>query len=224
MSDATHPAPRRSLADTLELDKRLFGMIIAFAVLCLAFQLKTGGTFLSARNIFNISVQTVSVGIMATGMVFVIVARHIDLSVGSMLATCSAIMAMLQTQWLVPVSGLGTGVTLILSIVLGLGAGTLIGAATGWMVGYQRIPSFIVSLGGLLIWRNVAWYTTNGQSVALRDPRLLAFGGTEGVIGPMWSWIVGLAATALAALAVLAARRAKDATAFWSSRSGPKRC
>ena len=205
---------RRSLADTLELDKRLFGMIIAFAVLCLVFQYQTGGTFLSARNIFNISVQTVSVGIMATGMVFVIVSRNIDLSVGSVLATCSAIMGMLQTQWLIPVTGLGTGTTLVVSILVGLGAGTLIGAATGWMVGYQRIPSFIVTLGGLLIWRNVAWYTTNGQSVALRDPRLLAFGGTEGVMGPEWSWALGALAVLAASAAVLASRRGKKRHGF----------
>jgi len=210
MSDPT----RRSLADTLELDKRLFGMIIAFAVLCLVFQYQTGGTFLSARNIFNISVQTVSVGIMATGMVFVIVSRNIDLSVGSVLATCSAIMGMLQTQWLVQVTGLGTGTTLVVSIVVGLGAGTLIGAATGWMVGYQRIPSFIVTLGGLLIWRNLAWYTTNGQSVALRDPRLLAFGGTEGVMGPEWSWGMGVVAVLAASAAVLSARRGKQRHGF----------
>ena len=91
---------RRSLADTLELDKRLFGMIVAFVLLCVGFAFWTGGTFLSPRNIFNIAVQTVSVGIMATGMVFVIVARHIDLSVGSVLAMCSAIMAMTQAAWL----------------------------------------------------------------------------------------------------------------------------
>lgn len=219
MSDAgsaTQPAAqkRRNLADTLELDKRLFGMVIAFAILCAAFQVMTGGVFLTPRNIFNISVQTVSVGIMATGMVFVIVARHIDLSVGSMLATCSAIMAMLQTQWLVPVTGLGSGTTLVLSIAIGLGAGTLIGAVSGWMVGYQRIPSFIVTLGGLLIWRNLAWYTTNGQSVALSDPHVLMFGGTEGVLYPTWSWIVGLIGTGLAAMGVLSSRRSKQRHGF----------
>ncbi len=218
MSDVgtnSQPAPqRRSLADTLELDKRLFGMIIAFALMCVVFQFLTGGLFLSPRNIFNISVQTVSVGIMATGMVFVIVARHIDLSVGSMLATCSAIMAMMQTQWLVPVTGLGSTTTLILSIGLGLIAGTLIGAASGWMIGSQRIPSFIVTLGGLLIWRNLAWYTTNGQSVALSDPRVLMFGGTEGVLYPTLSWIVGVIGTAVAAMAVIASRRAKQRHGF----------
>ena len=99
-STAQQSAQRRSFADTLELDKRLFGMLIAFAILCGVFHLATHGTFLTPRNIFNISVQTVSVGIMATGMVFVIVARHIDLSVGSMLAICSAVMAILQTRFL----------------------------------------------------------------------------------------------------------------------------
>ena len=218
MSDAGEASQafpsRRSLADTLELDKRLFGMIVAFAILCIAFQFKTGGTFLTARNIFNISVQTVSVGIMATGMVFVIVSRNIDLSVGSMLAVSSALMAMMQTQWLVPLTGLGTFPTLALSIAFGLVTGTLIGAASGWMIGYQRVPSFIITLGGLLIWRNLAWYTTNGQSVALRDPRLLAFGGTEGVIGPMWSWILGLIATGLVAMVLLAGRKAKKQHGF----------
>ena len=72
---------RRSLADTLELDKRLFGMIVAFALLCVGFFFWTGGTFLSPRNIFNIVVQTVPVGIMASGMVFVIVVCHIYLLV-----------------------------------------------------------------------------------------------------------------------------------------------
>ena len=68
MSTADHGAPqkaaRRSLADTLELDKRLFGMIIAFAILCVVFHFATDGKFLTPRNIFNVSVQTVSVGIM----------------------------------------------------------------------------------------------------------------------------------------------------------------
>lgn len=218
MSNADHGAqlksPRRSLADTLELDKRLFGMVIAFAILCLVFHLATDGKFLTPRNIFNVSVQTVSVGIMATGMVFVIVARHIDLSVGSMLAICSAIMAILQTRFLPPVFGLGNPVILPVTIGVGLMAGTAIGAVTGWMVGYQRIPSFIVTLGGLLIYRNLAWYATNGQSVALTDPNVLMFGGSEGVLGPTVSWIIGAIGSAVAVVAVLNARRGKQRHGF----------
>ena len=207
-------AKRRSLADTLELDKRLFGMVIAFAILCIVFHVATAGKFLTPRNIFNVSVQTVSVGIMATGMVFVIVARHIDLSVGSMLAICSAIMAILQTRFLPPILGLGNPAILPITIATGLMVGTAIGALTGWMVGYQRIPSFIVTLGGLLIYRNLAWYATNGQSVALTDPNVLMFGGSEGVLGPTLSWIIGGVGSVIAVVAVLNARRAKQRHGF----------
>ena len=70
-----------------------------------------------------------------------------------------------------------------MTILIGLVVGTAMGALTGWLVGYQGIPSFIVTLGGLFVWRNVNWFTTNGQSVALTDPNLLMFGGTEGVLG-----------------------------------------
>ena len=207
-------AKRRSLADTLELDKRLFGMIIAFAILCIVFHFATGGKFMTPRNIFNVSVQTVSVGIMATGMVFVIVARNIDLSVGSMLAICSAIMAILQTRFLPPILGLGNPAILPITIATGLMVGTAIGALTGWMVGYQRIPSFIVTLGGLLIYRNLAWYATNGQSVALTDPNVLMFGGSEGVLGPTISWIIGGVGSVIAVVAVMNARRAKQRHGF----------
>lgn len=152
MSTADHGAQqkgaRRSLAGTLVLDKRLFGMVIAFAILCIVFHIATNGKFMTPRNIFNVAVQTVSVGIMATGMVFVIVSRNIDLSVGSMLAICSAIMAVLQTRFLPPIFGLGNPAILPITIAFGLLVGTGIGAMTGWMVGFQCIPSFIVTLIG----------------------------------------------------------------------------
>ncbi len=207
---------KRGLIETLELDVRLLGMLMAFAAVALVFTVWTGGTFLGPRNIFNISVQTVPVAIMACGMVFVIVARHIDLSVGSMLAMCSAIMAMSQVYWLPALTGLsyGSPVILIATVVIGLVAGTSMGALTGWLVGYQRIPSFIVTLGGLFVWRNVNWFTTNGQSVSLTDPNLLMFGGTEGVLGAPVSLVLGLIASAAVLYAIFSARRNKKRHGF----------
>ncbi len=209
-------APRRSFTDTLELDARLLGMLAAFAAVAVVFTIWTGGTFVGPRNVFNIAVQTVPVAIMACGMVFVIVARHIDLSVGSMLAMCSAVMAMSQSQWLPSLFGLeyGNPFILVCTILIGLAAGTAMGALTGWLVGYQTIPSFIVTLGGLFVWRNVNWFTTNGQSVSLTDPNLLMFGGTEGVLGATWSWILGLIAAAVAVFVALSARRNKQRHGF----------
>ena len=209
-------APRRSVIDVLEIDVRLLGMLMAFAAVALVFTIWTGGTFVGPRNVFNIAVQTVPVAIMACGMVFVIVARHIDLSVGSMLAMCSAVMAMSQSQWLPRLFGLEYGNPLILvaTILIGLVTGTAIGALSGWLVGYQRIPSFIVTLGGLFVWRNVNWFTTNGQSVSLTDPNLLMFGGTEGVLGATASWVLGLIAAAIAVWAIISARRTKERHGF----------
>lgn len=204
-------AARRGLFETLELDARLLGMLAAFAAVAIVFTIWTGGTFVGPRNVFNIAVQTVPVAIMACGMVFVIVARHIDLSVGSVLAMCSAVMAMSQTYWLPSLFGLeyGSPVILVCTMLVGFIVGTAIGALTGWLVGYQGIPSFIVTLGGLFVWRNLNWFTTNGQSVSLTDPNLLMFGGTEGVLGATASWILGFIASAVAVMAILMSRRNK---------------
>lgn len=215
MSD-TPNAPRKSLAQTLELDTRLLGMIAAFIVLSIAFNLLTDGRFLTPRNVFNLTIQTVSVAIMATGMVFVIVTRNIDLSVGALLATCSAVMAMMQTQILPDLLGIPLGSPLIapVAIVAGLATGALIGAFQGYMIGYLAIPSFIVTLGGLLVWRNTAWYLTNGQTIGPLDKTFQIFGGTNGTLGVFWSWLLAGLAVAFALYSIWSSRRAKLAHGF----------
>src|SRR5213592_5211972 len=77
-------APVAGLLRPLEVDTRMLGLVGALAVIWIAFDLLSGGTFLSPRNLWNLSVQSASIGIMATGMVLT-VSRNIDLSVGSML-------------------------------------------------------------------------------------------------------------------------------------------
>jgi D-xylose transport system permease protein len=221
MTDAAQTAPAararaKGLLATLEIDTRLLGMIGAFVALAIGFDLITEGRFLTPRNVFNLTIQTVSVAIMATGMVFVIVTRHIDLSVGSLLATCSAMMAMAQTvalpQWL----GLGLEhpATAPVAILVGLLTGVAIGAFHGWLVGYLTIPAFIVTLGGLLVWRNVAWYLTNGQTVGPLDENFQLLGGINGTLGETGSWIVGLICVVAALAALWKARAARIAHDF----------
>ena len=208
-------APRPTGFKALEIDTRLLGMIGAFVLICLAFDLASDGRFITPRNLFNLTIQTASVAIMATGMVFIIVTRHIDLSVGSVLATCSAIMAMTQTAWL-PAIGLDLGNPLIapLTIVVGLAAGAAIGAFHGWLIGYLTIPAFIVTLGGLLVWRNVGWYLTNGQTIGPLDTTFMQLGGIRGTLGETASWVVGGIAVALALWGLWSARRNKIAHDF----------
>ena len=216
LSDPSVTPKRRNGLAALEIDTRLLGMIGAFVIVCLVFNVLTDGRFLTPRNIFNLTIQTVSVAIMATGMVFVIVTRNIDLSVGSLLATCSAVMAMTQTVVLPDWLGLGLEhpLTAPVTIVVGLLTGALIGAFHGWLVGYLTIPAFIVTLGGLLVWRNVAWFLTNGQTIGPLDKHFQLFGGTNGTLGATWSWAVGALAVIAALFGMLTARRAKVAHGF----------
>ncbi len=211
-SDSTEPTRlKRGFFQTLEIDTRLLGMIGAFLLIALVFNILTEGRFLTPRNIFNLTIQTVSVAIMATGMVFVIVNRHIDLSVGALLATASAMMAMTQTAWLPNLMGLELGSPLIapIAIFVGIVTGIAIGGLQGWLVGYLAIPAFIVTLGGFLIWRNVAWYLTKGQTIGPLDETFQAFGGINGTLGETWSWVFGVIAVAATIWALIRSRRAK---------------
>lgn len=210
--DTAAQGPRnKGLFQTLELDTRLLGMIGAFVVLCLVFNYFTDWRFLTPRNVFNLTIQTVSVAIMATGMVFVIVNRHIDLSVGSLLATCSAVMGVLQTEIMPHLPGFDFGSPLIapIAILAGVATGILIGAFQGYLVGYLTVPAFIVTLGGLLVWRNVAWYLTNGQTIGPLDDNFKLLGGINGTLGTNWSWVVGILAVLATFYGQWVARRAK---------------
>src|SRR5450755_3049140 len=95
--------PRRSIRSLLlstEVDTRLLGMIAALAIIWIGFNIMSGGLFLTPRNLWNLSVQSSSIAIMATGMVLIIVSRNIDLSVGSLLGFLGYTMAMVQFQWI----------------------------------------------------------------------------------------------------------------------------
>lgn len=207
-------ALRRFVA-MLEIDTRLLGMLGALVAIWVFFDISTGGLFLTPRNLYNLSVQTASVAIMATGMVFIIVMRHIDLSVGSLLGFVGMVMGALQLHVLDPLLGTGNVLVTLLTIAAGLVVGAAIGGFTGFVTGYLAVPAFIVTLGGLLVWRGAAWLVTTGQTVSPLDPvyKLLG-GGPEGSLGAGWSWGVGLVAVAIALLLIVQTRRARATHGF----------
>jgi D-xylose transport system permease protein len=110
--------------------------------------------------------------------------------------------------------GLNHPLTAPLAIAAGVLTGIIIGSFQGWMVGYLGIPAFIVTLGGLLIWRNVAWYLTSGQTIGPLDESFLLFGGIGGTLGETWSWVLGIVAVVAAWVALWNGRRAKIAHEF----------
>ena len=178
-----------------ELDTRLLGMVGALLAIWIAFHLLSGGLFLTPRNLWNLSVQAAPVAIMATGMALVIIARNIDLSIGSMLGFLGMIMGVIQADLLPRLLGFEHPATWVIALAAGLALGVVIGALQGSLIAYLGLPSFIVTLGGLLVWRGAAWWVTSGQTVAPLDSRFrLMGGGTEGSIGATWSWAVGVLA------------------------------
>ncbi|OLP59474.1 sugar ABC transporter permease [Xaviernesmea oryzae] len=207
--------PVRRFFRATEIDTRLLGMIGALLIIWVSFQISTGGLFLTPRNLWNLTVQTSSVAVMATGMVLVIVTRNIDLSVGSVLGFCGMVMGVAQAQILPQYLGLGHPAIWALTLLIGLVTGAAIGALHGLIIAFLGVPSFIVTLGGLLVWRGATWFVTSGQTVAPMDPTFrLMGGGTEGSIGATASWIVGLVACLAIIWALLHARRQRKRFGF----------
>ena len=200
-----HGGPIRRFLQATEIDTRLLGMIGALLLIWGGFHIYGAifngqGAFLTPRNLWNLSVQTSSIGIMATGMVLVIVTRNIDLSVGSIIGVTGMAMGILQVEILPDYLGLGHWSIWIVTAIVGLALGALIGALHGWLIAYRGIPSFIVTLGGLMVWRGMAFISAGGKTISPVDPTFaLLGGGPYGAVGEMGSWIVGI----LACLGVL---------------------
>ena len=200
-----------------EIDVRMLGMVGALVLIWLLLHALSGGLFLTPRNLWNLSVQTSSVAIMATGMVLVIVMRNIDLSVGSMEGVIGMLMGVAQAHFLIRVVGMQAGDPWIwvIALLFGVLLGILIGAFQGFIIAYLEVPSFIVTLGGLLVWRGAAWWVTSGQTVAPLDSTFqLMGGGPRGSIGATWSWVVGIVACVAILLMLVNARRQRKRFKF----------
>jgi D-xylose transport system permease protein len=205
--------PIRTFLRATEVDTRMLGMIAALILIWVGFHFyglfaNGMGAFLTERNLWNLSVQTSSIAIMATGMVLIIVVRHIDLSVGSALGVTAMIMGVIQVWVLPQFLGNGHPAIWILTVLSGLIVGTLIGTFHGFLIAYLQIPSFIVTLGGLLVWRGAAWWVARGETIAPLDPNFaLIGGGPYGSIGAVGSWIVAAIACAGIFYMLLVGRR-----------------
>ncbi|MGC8424220.1 MULTISPECIES: xylose ABC transporter permease XylH [Mixta] len=174
------------------LNLQVLVMLAAILLIMLFFTWMTDGAYLSARNVSNLLRQTAITGILAVGMVFVIISAEIDLSVGSMMGLLGGAAAIFDV-WL--------GWPLPLTIVVTLALGLLLGAWNGWWVAYRKVPSFIVTLAGMLAFRGVLVGITNGTTVAPTSPAMSQIGQSYlpdgigfgfGVIGLglfiIWQW------------------------------------
>jgi D-xylose transport system permease protein len=207
--------PLQRFLKSTEIDTRLLGMVVALFSIWIGFEILSGGLFLTSRNLWNLSVQAASVSVMATGMVLVIVTRNIDLSVGSILGFVGMIMAVTQTRFLPGWLGYDHPLSWVVALSVGIVLGASIGAFQGLIIAFMNVPSFIVTLGGLLVWRGAAWMVTSGATVAPMDTRFrLMGGGADGSIGATASWVVGIVACILIVLSILNSRRQRKRFGF----------
>jgi putative multiple sugar transport system permease protein len=162
------PEPATSgLLRTLRSGAGQSAMLLALVVGVLFFQLATGGVMLRSQNVTNVFLQNGYILVMALGMLLVIVVGHIDLSVGSVAGFLGAVVAVLIVG--VHVQLFGNDVLIqvdpVIAVLLTLVAGGLIGAFQGWWIAYLRVPSFIVTLAGMLLFRGATLFMLGGQPV-----------------------------------------------------------
>jgi putative multiple sugar transport system permease protein len=145
-----------SLKQLFKNNIRQFGMLIVLVSIMLLFQIISDGVLLRPLNVTNLILQNSYILVLAVGMLIVIVAFHIDLSVGSIAAFVSAASAILIVNY---------KCNFVLAIVISLLLGALAGAWQGWWIAYIKIPAFIVTLGGMLIFRGITMATLNGMTI-----------------------------------------------------------
>jgi D-xylose transport system permease protein len=184
----------RSFIASTEIDTRFAGMVVALVIIWTGFHFLSGGDFLTSRNLWNLSVQSASIAVMATGMVLIIVSRNIDLSVGSLLGFLGYVMAMVQTRWIPDAFGFEHWYIWIVALIVGIALGAAIGAVQGSIVAYGGVPAFIVTLGGFLVWRGLIFRMgEQGQTLSPLDGTFqLIGGGPKGSLGEWRSWALGI--------------------------------
>ncbi|MFL0554731.1 multiple monosaccharide ABC transporter permease [Paenibacillus barengoltzii] len=147
----------QAVSELFRKNIRQYGMIIALIFITILFQILTGGILLKPLNITNLILQNSYILVLAIGMVLVIITGHIDLSVGSIAAFIGALAAIMLVDLQLP-----TFLTILISLVIG----GLIGAWQGFWVAYVKIPAFIVTLAGMLLFRGLTMIVLGGQSIA----------------------------------------------------------
>jgi len=184
-----------------QIDWRMVLMSTVLLVIAVVFNVLSEGIFLSPENLYNIAQQTAVVGILATVMVLIIVARHIDLSVGSVMGFVGVFIAFLiyTANW-----------SWQAACLMGLAAAIAVSMYQGALTAFVGVPSFVVTLGGLMSFRGAAYLVADGKTQPLADPFFLKLGGGyNGGIGTTASWILAALLCCGLLLAMLNKRRAK---------------
>jgi putative multiple sugar transport system permease protein len=155
---------------------REYGLLIALVVIMLFFQVMTDGVLFRPVNLTNLVLQNSFIVIMSLGMLLIIVAGHIDLSVGSIVAFIGGMSAIMLVKW---------QMSPIIVVPLCLVIGGMVGAAQGYFVAYQKIPAFIVTLAGMLVFRGLTYLVLQNRPIGPfpKDFQILSTGFLPDLFG-----------------------------------------
>ena len=185
------------------LNLRTYAMVLALTCIWAIFTVITEGTFLTNRNLSNLSRQASVTAILAVGMVFVIVSANIDLSVGYGSGLLGAIAVIIHVWW-----GQSPLVAILATICLGI----LIGVVQGYFVAYQRVPAFIVTLGGFMVYRGLMLAVTRGETILLPNNWFKAIGNSY--LPKSIGWVLAITALIFGAYAFYRQRKARISYGF----------
>jgi len=184
--------------DFLQKNAKAYIMVLSFAVISIVFGILTKGIFFSPRNISMLIRQTTIVGILSIGMMFVITAGHIDLSVGSLLGFCGTLAAVLQVweNW-----------DTLPTIAVVVAVGMLAGVWQGYWISYRGVPAFIITLGGLMIFKGMKLGLSKSVSIAPMKSSFSYLG--QGYLSDILGWILVAVVIIFIFLSVMSNRRSK---------------
>ncbi|MCX6119148.1 MAG: sugar ABC transporter permease [Proteobacteria bacterium] len=195
-----------NLASRLKQSWRMLTMVFALIAIWIIFQWVTDGAFLQPRNLSNLFRQMTVTGTLAIGMVLIIVAGHIDLSVGSVVCFLGVILTMLMQK------GWSAESALMVTLVSGIA----ISAVQGWLTAFQKVPAFIVTLAGMMIFRGASMGVTEGVTIPLEDSWIKTFGSAY--LGQEAGWV--LTFVAIVIFASLRVQKYRNSVAHGVSTSG----
>lgn len=183
----------------MKRNMRQYAMLVALIVITILFQVLTDGVLLKPINVHRLIQQNSYILILAVGMMLCILSGgHIDLSVGSIVALIGASSAVFSVILEIPV-----GLSILLSLLLGL----LAGMWQGYWIAYMKIPSFIVTLAGMLVFRGISDLILNGETIALPQPYItLASGSIPDFFGGQGLHLTTVAIGFLCSLVYVGAR------------------
>lgn len=180
------------LIQLLRLNIQTYTILLALIGIWIIFFIATDGTYLAAQNVSNLFRQMSVTAFLAAGMVLIIVTGNIDLSVGKLAGFVSVIAAYLQANIWFKYLPEQPVLSAILTVVISLAAGAFFGALQGYIIAYLRVPSFIVTLGGLWLFNGLILLVTEGKTIPANQPWFSDI--AQGYVPITWGWILGILA------------------------------